>query len=164
MKAKIVSCVVVIVSICVLALPLAGKQPTINNFQFTGTFLDTELCEFDISGEFNIRVKEVIFFDQAGNATKAQVHVRVEITNTNAATGKTIIERDAFMNIVDLSTGTSTFVGLPFRLKLANGRTIVKDVGKIVFDAAGNITFVAGPHPLADSGFDFAQFFCPALQ
>ncbi len=153
--------------VAVLALLLteatAAKKPTINTLQFTETFVDTELCSFDISFQVTMTLREFIFYDDSGNAIKAQVHARFDAVATNLETGKTIVEQDVWTNVVDLTTGKNTFLGLPFRLRLPNGRPIVMDVGKVVFDPDFNITFVAGPHPLAEA-LDLAQLYCPALE
>ncbi len=51
-------------------------------------------------------------------------------------------------------------VGLPIYFKLHGGGTLSFDAGKIVFDVNGNIIFQAGPHPLAENGFQLPQEVC----
>jgi hypothetical protein len=46
---------------------------------------------------------------------------------------------------IDLIEGTDTEVGLLFRVFLPGGGTVIADVGRLVFDAEGNLTFEAGP-------------------
>jgi hypothetical protein len=43
---------------------------------------------------------------------------------------------------------------------LPDGGTVIADVGRLVFDAEGNVTFEAGPHPALHG--DFAAL-CAAL-
>lgn len=61
---------------------------------------------------------------------------------------------------IDLIEGTETDVGLVFRVFLPGGGTVIADVGRLVFDAAGNVAFEAGPHPALHG--DFAGL-CAAL-
>ncbi len=142
----------------------AGSKPTINTLQFTQTYVDTEICAFDVSVEVTMTVKEFIFYDDSGNPVKVQVHIRLDAVETNVETGKSVLEHDVGTLVIDLSTGETTVLG-PIRLKRPNGGVLVIDVGKVVFDPAGNITFAAGPHPFfVTLGGDFAQLLCPALE
>jgi len=86
------------------------------------------------------------------------------VTAINLSNGNALTEREAFTRFFDIPFEGNTFVGLPFRIKVKHGGTVSFDVGRIEFDPVGNIIFVAGPHPLAQGGFDVAGVICPALE
>jgi hypothetical protein len=90
-----------------------------------------------------------VLYDAAGNPIRAQVHGNIEGTVT--ANGITLREIEHGQTFYDLTDGSQTLVGLIFR---------VADVGRLVFDAEGNVTFEAGPHPALHG--DFAAL-CAAL-
>jgi hypothetical protein len=99
-----------------------------------------------------------VLYDAAGNPIRAQVHGNIEGTVT--ANGITLWEIEHGQTFYDLTDGSQTLVGLIFRVFLHDGGTVIADVGRLVFDAEGNVTFEAGPHPALHG--DFAAL-CAAL-
>jgi hypothetical protein len=99
-----------------------------------------------------------VLYDAAGNPIRAQVHGNIEGTVT--ANGITLREIEHGQTFYDLTDGSQTLVGLIFRVFLHDGGTVIADVGRLVFDAEGNVTFEAGPHPALHG--DFAAL-CAAL-
>ena len=149
------------------AQPAAANQPLISRMQFSEDFTipGGAFCAFPIQVAGDIRVVTKIFLDQWGNPVRFAGFVTDDLTITNLDNGKSLAGRDASTEFFDLPNLLgSTFVGLPFRIKLPHGGTISFDAGKIVLDTDGNITFVAGPHPLAQSGFNLPGIACPALE
>ena len=68
------------------------------------------------------------------------------------------IERgQIFRNLIE---DTDTEVGLTFRVFWPGGGTVIADVGRLFFDAEGNLIFEAGSHPALHG--DFAAL-CAAL-
>jgi hypothetical protein len=125
------------------------------------TFIDegaSAACGFpvlaDISGVQTIQ----FLYDAAGNLIRLQIHGNTD--GTFSANGITLrlIERGQIF--IDLIEGTDTEVGLILRVFLPDGGTVIADVGRLVFDAEGNLTFEAGPHPALHG--DFAAL-CAAL-
>jgi hypothetical protein len=55
--------------------------------------------------------------------------------------------------VIDLVEGTETDVGLVLRVFLLGGGTVIADVGRLVFDAEGDVIVEAGPHPALHSDF-----------
>jgi len=118
------------------------------------TFIDegaSAACGFDVlfeqSGIYTVQV----LYDAAGNPIRAQVHGNIEGTVT--ANGITLREIEHGQTFYDLTDGSQTLVGLIFRVFLPHGGTVIADVGRLVFDAEGNVTFEAGPHPALHGDF-----------
>ena len=164
---------------------VSAAPPETLHFKIDETFLDDpmttddDLCGIPVTtrvvgiSNLHISVTEAGFVDFKGNDN-------VTVTWTSNLTGKSISNRvtQAFRDTIkDNGDGTITITtavtGIPERLITANGRTLIKDRGRIVFvnivdyngtpeDPSddtfidGYIASVSGPHPEADS--DFALF------
>ena len=105
---------------------------------------------------------ETIFFDPAGNPARIQGHLRYLATITNTATGKTLTDDAAYNYKVDLVTGVVEANGLIYNVKDRETGFRIKDIGRIVFDAEGNVTFEAGRHDASGFG-DATPLYCAAL-
>jgi hypothetical protein len=93
-----------------------------------------------VSGVLTIQV----LYD-AGNPIRAQVHGNID--GTLSANGITLREIERGQTFYDPTDGSQTLVGLIFRVFLPHGGTVIADVGRLVFDAEGNVTSEAGPPP-----------------
>ena len=98
------------------------------------------------------------------------------VTLTSPDTGLSVTLRWAnrFTDVVisgdeeGIHTHRFTVMGLPEQYRLPNGGVITLDAGLIVFEnvfegeefVSGEITFVAGPHPNAESDF---ELFCQVI-
>ena len=102
----------------------------------------------------------IVFFDQAGNPIKVQEHINLNGVLTNLDTGFTLPDPGHFTVVYDLQKGTETDVGQIFRIIVPGEGIAALDAGKVIFDAAGNITFVGGPHQVLFGGYGLL---CPAL-
>jgi hypothetical protein len=136
----------------------ATGTPIHGTFDFTNTFVDTEVCaaapwSFDVNateheyGFFNI------WLDANGNFVKAVAHVNYDATIS--ANGKTIVERDTWQEVY--FPDGSFKAGLTVHIQ-GPGGIVVRDAGRIVQDADGNFVYVNGPHEQL-SGVSF----CPAI-
>ena len=146
--------------------PVAAAQPIITRFEVSGSFDDPTGggCGFLITVEFNVIVTQKIFLDSSGTPNRFQAHIRFDATITNPDNGKFVTERNSSIGSFALpNPETFTEVGLPFRIKTAQGSTLIFDAGKIVFDVNGNIIFQGGPHPLAENNFVVPAFACVPL-
>ena len=126
-----------------------------------GTFIDegaSAACGFPVLVEFSGVQTVQVLYDAAGNPVRLQIHGNGEATFS--ANGITLREIERGQIFIDLVEGTDTEVGLLFRVFLPDGGTAIADVGRLVFDAEGNLTFEAGPHPALHG--DFAAL-CAAL-
>jgi hypothetical protein len=125
------------------------------------TFIDegaSAACGFDILFEVSGIQTIQVLYDAAGNPIRVQVHGNIE--GTVSANGITLREIERGQIFYDLTDGSQTLVGLVFRVFLPHGGTVIADVGRLVFDAEGNVIFEAGPHPALHG--DFAAL-CAAL-
>ena len=126
-----------------------------------GTFIDegaSAACGFPVLVEFSGVQTVQVLYDAAGNPVRLQIHGNGEATFS--ANGITLREIERGQIFIDLVEGTETDIGLLFRVFLPDGGTAIADVGRLVFDAEGNLTFEAGPHPALHG--DFAAL-CAAL-
>jgi hypothetical protein len=156
----------------------ASSAPIVE--QFHGTFSETfqdNICGIDgtsvVSGMDNIQVfADGTFKDQ----------FRLNQTFTSAATGKSVLlfvaQQFTGVGPIDNGDGTITFVstfkGMPEKIKLPNGRVLLRDAGFVSFNDTYDATTGAflgetispenGPHPDLDSGFAlFCDVIVPAL-
>jgi len=166
-----------VVSLAVMASS-ASSAPIVE--QFHGTFSDTfqdNVCGIDgttvVSGMDNIQVfADGTFKDE----------FRQNYVFTSAATGKSVLlfVAQQFIGTGPIDNGdgtvtfTSTFKGLPEKVKLPNGRVLLRDAGFVTFNDTFDATtgdFLGttispenGPHPDLDSGFTlFCDVIVPAL-
>ena len=149
------------VALAVLA-PTAALATPPDTFRIPveGTFIDegaSAACGFDVLFEISGVQTVQVLYDAAGNPIRVQVHKNFE--GTFSANGITLREIEHGQIFLDLVEGTDTEIGLLFRVFLSGG-TAIADVGRLVFDAQGNVTFEAGPHPALHG--DFAAL-CAAL-
>jgi hypothetical protein len=91
-----------------------------------------------------------VFVDQSGNPTRFRVEENV--VGTFSGNGLTINQTAHTVAFFDLARGTETDVGLVDRIFGSHG-TLLVEVGRLVFDASGNVTFEAGPHPELHGSF-----------
>jgi hypothetical protein len=157
----------------------AGAAPLVDRFH--GTFSDTfqdNICGIDgtsvVNGMDNIQVfADGTFKDE----------FRLNQVFTSAATGKSVVLFAANQFVgdgppIDNGDGTITFVstfkGLPEKVKLPNGRVLLRDAGFVSFNDTFDATtgdFLGttispenGPHPDLDSdGALFCDVIVPAL-
>jgi hypothetical protein len=155
--------VVLALSACTMlaASPASATPPTTTTFSFTnpgvidcGTFVDNFVDFFD--------VRETDFFDAAGNPIRIVYNVEHHSNDVNSVTGLTLHEHGHYTITVDLVSGTETDTG---HFEIANRPgfgAVVTDVGRVVFDANGNLLFFAGALR-ASQLFQGEQIFCIAL-
>ena len=154
----------------------ASAAPLVDRFH--GTFSDTfpdNICGIDgtsvVSG-MDIQVFARTFKDE----------FRLNQVFTSAATGKSVLlfAANQFVGTGPIDNGdgtvtfTSTFKGLPEKIKLPNGSVLSRDAGFVTFNDTFDATtghFLGekispenGPHPDLDSGFArFCDVVVPAL-
>jgi hypothetical protein len=138
-----------------------ATPPDIVRVPIQGSFIDegaSAACGFPVQAEVSGIQTIQVLYDAAGNPIRVQVHKNIE--GTFSANGITLREIEHGQVFYDLVEGTETDIGLVFRVFLPGGGTVIADVGRLVFDAEGNVTFEAGPHPALHG--DFAAL-CAAL-
>ena len=141
--------------------PAAAMPPEITTF--TDGAIDevfADCTEFVVLSTYTLDVRITTFFDRNGNPKTLKVHIIFDGTATNSDTGKTVSDDSSAIVTIDLVSGGFTVVGLGFVWTFPGEGLLFLNLGKITFDDAGNIVFVAGPHPLELEG---TEVLCAAL-
>ena len=135
--------------------PDTGRIPHEDHFIDEGA---TAACGFPVQVDISGIQTFQVLVDAAGNPVRLQIHGNIEGTfSANGITLRQIERGQIFRNLIE---DTDTEVGLTFRVFLPGGGTVIADVGRLVFDAEGNLIFEAGSHPALHG--DFAAL-CAAL-
>ena len=157
---RLVSTCAAAATLALCLAPAAGaKAPDRGTFDFTDSFVDTEVCAAAPWG-FDVFVPVEheygffkVFTDRAGNVVRVQAHINYDATIT--ANGNTIFERDTWTTF--FYPDGSRDVGNPVHIQ-GPGGIVIHDAGQIVYYANGNVLFTHGPHPQLNG-----VSFCPAL-
>jgi hypothetical protein len=157
------------VAFALLTLPAAvsAAPPVVETFHDEGSFSFAGPCPNGVTlvGTFTEDVRVTTFFDQAGTPVRLQIKVNVAGVVTNPETGESV-ENPAHTTVfVDLVEGTEAQVGLVFNATVPGVGVVFHDVGRVVYDAAGNLMFEAGPHDVLNTAGAHAvrANFCAAL-
>ena len=149
--------------IAIAAIPaqaVAAARAVTGTFPIEDHFVDpgpSDACGFPVTVDVTGIGRFEVLFDAAGNATNVIVHIAR--TGTFSGNGVTLQEFDRANLFFDLASGGQRDAGIEFRVS-AGGAPLVFDRGRLLFDADGNVTFVAGPRPALDGDF---QAVCAAL-
>jgi len=135
---------------------LAGP-PEITRFENHLIFPDIALCN---DGSTLTRILDEIFivkvfFDNNAAPIRAQLSIH-EKNELISSTGESISYPGNFTLTVDLADGTTTATGAPLVITLPGTGPFVRDTGRLVLDAFGNVTFEAG-------NFDFGPMGDPTV-
>jgi hypothetical protein len=133
-------------SILLIAQPASATPPSVETFHDEGEFLFADCGTFQLTETFTADFRVTTFFNAQGDAVSATVHVNYVGVITNSLSGNTYPDPGHLQVITDLTTGEETFVGLLFLTTVPGLGPVLHDTGKVIFDANGDITFVAGPH------------------
>ena len=85
------------------------------------------------------------FTDNAGNPTQELAQIDGNRILTNEATGYSVQAPGHWTITADLQTGVVQEIGLVIHLNIPGKGIVALDAGKIIVDADGNFTFLAGP-------------------
>jgi len=113
-------------------------------------------------------------YDADGNLLRRQFREQFTGTYTNPSTGRIVdwVSHSTGIHVLaipgDLASGVTGGAGLSIRMTDADGRTVLIDAGRLVFDAAtGDILVSHGPHHFDDyfarGNVDALQPLCDAL-
>jgi hypothetical protein len=86
----------------------------------------------------------IVFYDAGGNPTRVVIHWEHHSNDVNSVTGLTLHEHGDFTETIDLLAGTDTIAGNEEIMNRPGSGVVVQDVGKVVYDADGNLVFFAG--------------------
>ncbi len=87
---------------------------------------------------------QTTFYDKNGEAVQLVSHLSHQSNDVNSVTGLTIHEHGHFTITLDLTTGMATITGNSEVADRPGLGVVVQDVGRAVYDAAGNLVFFAG--------------------
>jgi hypothetical protein len=125
----------------------AALEPTHQRFEVTRHIDPYVTCSgFNVIGNFSVERDDMTFFDSSGTPIKMVIHAHFVGTLTNSVTGKSLSDDGSRIITFDLTNNTITNTGLNLKVVVPGQGIIVIDAGRIVRDAAGNVTFEAGPH------------------
>jgi hypothetical protein len=147
--------------------PAQATTPTRTIFFNVGSFVDTEPCGFPILTSFNERFTDIITFDSAGIPLIDNFHLVGVVTASNPANGVALDIREVVQSRFYPQGQNGLFVavhGVNGKARVDGGGVITINVGRLVFDLDGNVTFEAGIHFDQDVGVGANKGdFCTAL-
>ena len=121
----------------------------------TGTELIAECGEFDVLTDFVVDGQSTIFFDSAGNPDYARVHLRFVDFFYNSETGEGFTEHEHSNTLLDLPSGEEvTSSGVSYRVTVPGEGVVLLEAGRLEFNEAGEVVFVAGPHQVLSQDTD----------
>jgi hypothetical protein len=121
----------------------------------TGTELIAECGEFDVLTDFVVDGQSTIFFDSAGNPDYARVHLTFVDFYYNSETGEGFTEHEHSNTLLDLPSGEEvTSSGVSYRVTVPGEGVVLLEAGRLEFNEAGEVVFVAGPHQVLSQDTD----------
>lgn len=84
---------------------------------------------------------QTTFYDASGRPTRQVIQWTHLSNDVNSMTYKTIHEHGTFTEIIDFVLGTDTVTGRFEIATVPGSGVVVQDVGRVVFDASGNVVF-----------------------
>jgi hypothetical protein len=95
-----------------------------------------------------------------GPPTRILTHFNFDGVAINEATGKTAQLQENLIVDSDLESGERTWSGIRIKATMPGGGALILDVGRVIFDASGEVIFEAGQHQLLHEDF---EDFCTAM-
>ena len=158
---------VVIVALFTLPVAVSATPPVVETFTNEESFSFAGPCPNDVTlaESFTEDLRITTFVDKEGTPVRVQIHSNFVGVVTNPETGATVEDIGHNTVMLDLVEGTETTVGLVFSSTVPGVGVVFHDVGRLVFDAAGNMIFEAGPHDVLHTEGDHPvrARFCEAL-
>jgi hypothetical protein len=142
-----------LVTLAFVFVPAAAAiEPTHQRFEVTRHIDPFVTCSgFNVIGDFTVEREDMTFFNSSGTPIEMVIHAHFVGTLTNSITGKSLSDDGSRIITFDLLNNTVTNTGLNLKVVVPGQGIIVIDAGRIVRDAAGNITFEAGPHDFVNN-------------
>ncbi len=155
---------VALLALTLTAVASAGPTGKPVHDVWEDSFVDTDFCGTGADVAIHVEANEKLWFGETGGDPEQVLKAVFNVEVTFSFGSTTLVERSAGMSLNEIVAGlesgahTHEFVerGLRARLKLENGRVLIRDAGVIVFrvsfaangDFAGvQIIDVRGPHP-----------------
>jgi hypothetical protein len=151
-------------AIAVVLFALAGvasadkpqSTPALVRFEpETGTDLIADCGNFEVRTDFVVDGHSTIFFDSDGNPDYARAHLRFVDFYYNSETGEGFTEHEHSNTLIDLPSGDEvTSTGVSYRVTVPGEGVVLLEAGRVEFNEAGEIVFVAGPHQVLSQDTD----------
>lgn len=125
----------------------AGATPPLSEHATEVALESIDCGGFDAILERHFTGLVTIFFDNAGNPTRVQIHATMTGSLTNSVTGASLPLRGEVLLVDDFTTGVVTFVGPVFFANQPGRGSVITDTGRVSF-SGDEIVFQAGPHDL----------------
>ena len=139
----------------------SARAPTRNSFVEPFEF-QVDCGAYDVVSAGELTATETTFYDRSGVPVRVQAHVAYRATIANATTGKVLADNSSYNFRLDLVTGVAEVNGVVYNVRDLESGYRIKDIGRLVFDAEGVITFEAGRHDVGGFG-DASPLYCEAL-
>jgi hypothetical protein len=138
-------------AIVALILAMAGTasaaKPEVRTFQFEGTEFIADCGDFEVLTDFVLDIRSLVYFDDEGNEDFAREHFAFHDFFYNSETGEGFAETNTGTAVVDLPSGNEiSSSGLSYHVTVPGEGVVLLQAGRLEFDEAGNVVFVAGPH------------------
>jgi hypothetical protein len=133
-------------SILLIAQPASATPPSVDTFHDEGEFLFADCGTFLLTETITVDVRVTTFFNAQGDAVSTTEHANVVGVITNSLSGNTYNDSAHLQVFTDLTTGEITVAGLAHLTTVPGLGLVLNGNGRVIFDANGNITFIAGQH------------------
>lgn len=140
-------CAAIIMALLPVTTVFAAK-PDVFTFHEEGYF-EIDCGSFVAQEEFEQDVRVMVFYDQAGDPVRVEVHFNYMGVVTNSVTGKTLRDPGHYKTVENLQDGTLAFIGLVYGITVPGEGIAVLDAGKVVFlgeTVPENVIFEAGSY------------------
>lgn len=139
----------------------ASRAPLIEELDTPFTFTSPCPQGFMLINAGVAHTRQITFFDRSGVPTNTQVHFIIVATSVNSVSGKTLRNNSQFTIYTDLVTWVTTIIGGTMHITDNGKGILVRDAGRISFDANGAVIFEAGLHDFTNG--DSVALRCEAL-
>jgi hypothetical protein len=132
----------------------AGPEVRTEQFEVSNEFI-ADCGGFDVLTDYVLDIRSLVFLDSAGNEDFARVHLTFHDFFYNSETGEGFAETNTGNNVIDLPSGAEvTSMGLSYHVTVPSEGLVLLQAGRLEFDEAGEVVFVAGPHQVLEEDFD----------
>jgi hypothetical protein len=100
----------------------------------------------DLTGAFDVKGSETVFFDSDGTPSRLVVHVHFDGVITRSDTGHSLKDPGRIRFEVDFATGEETVTGLDYNIVVPGVGQVFQNVGRKVFVPGEVLVFNAGPN------------------
>jgi hypothetical protein len=119
--------------------PASAVQPTVQSFHSEGSNVPIEDCgSFVVLLTYTHDETIVTYYDDSGEAIRAQIRFRFSATLRNSVTGKKAYESGSFTIIADLLSDQARTVGLVLQIRSPRGGVALLELGHVTVDASGS--------------------------